>query len=363
MIRIEHLKKQYPKVTPLKDVTVTINKGDVISVIGPSGCGKSTLIRCMNLLDPPTEGKIFLDGEDITDSSCRIDLVRRKMGMVFQSFNLFNHLTVIENIMAAPVDLLGKTKQEAYDKAMELLRSVDLADKALSYPDELSGGQKQRVAIVRTLAMEPEVILFDEPTSALDPAMIGEVERVIRNLANKGMTMLIVTHDMRFAKEIANRVFYMDLGGIYEDGPPSQIFDNPQKERTRNFIFKKRTVEKTITSRDFDFIGFNSDIEEFGRKNRISQKTIYRMQSAFEELCLQIILPTLESEFKVNVTLDYDAKEETAIIIFKYTGMQEEPFTGCDPIALQLARGITEKMEYSAISEDDYTNCVYLRIK
>ena len=202
LIKISHLRKAYPNVTPLKDVNTTIYKGDVISVIGPSGTGKSTLLRCINMMDPPTSGDIYINDEAITAPNCQLHLLRRKMGMVFQSFNLFNHKTVIENIMMAPMDLLGKSAQEAYDKGMELLRTVGLADKALNFPDELSGGQKQRVAIARTLAMEPEIILFDEPTSALDPTKVGEVLEVIRELAQKGMTMLIVTHEMNFAKDV-----------------------------------------------------------------------------------------------------------------------------------------------------------------
>ena len=207
MIKIEHLRKEYPNVTPLKDVSVEINDGDVISVIGPSGTGKSTLLRCINLLEKPTSGHITIDGQEITDPKCNVPMLRRKMGMVFQGFNLFGHLTVIENIMLAPMDLLGKSKQEAYDTGMQLLRTVGLAEKALNYPDELSGGQKQRIAIARTLAMDPDVILLDEPTSALDPTMVGEVQAVIRDLAKTGKTMMIVTHEMGFARAISNRVF------------------------------------------------------------------------------------------------------------------------------------------------------------
>ena len=208
MIKIEHLKKEYPQVTPLKDVSVEIRDGDVVAVIGPSGTGKSTLLRCINQLEKPTSGRVWLDGVEITDKKCDINQVRRKMGMVFQSFNLFGHLTVIENIMLSPMDLLGKTKQEAYDEGMRLLRLVGLAEKALNYPDELSGGQKQRVAIARTLAMDPEIILLDEPTSALDPTMVDEVQEVIRELSGSGKTMMIVTHEMNFARAISNRVFF-----------------------------------------------------------------------------------------------------------------------------------------------------------
>ena len=233
MIKIEHLRKEYAGITPLKDINTVINDGDVISVIGPSGTGKSTLLRCINQLEKPTSGKIWLDDVEITDPKCNINKVRQKMGMVFQSFNLYGHKTVIENIMLAPMDLLGKSRQDAYDEGMRLLRTVGLAEKALNYPDELSGGQKQRIAIARTLSMDPDVILLDEPTSALDPTMVGEVETVIQDLSKTGKTMIIVTHELAFARAICNRAFFMDEGEIYEEGPPEQVFDNPQREKTR----------------------------------------------------------------------------------------------------------------------------------
>ncbi|MBQ9721574.1 MAG: amino acid ABC transporter ATP-binding protein, partial [Oscillospiraceae bacterium] len=225
MIELKHLNKAYENAEPLRDVSITVNDGDVIAVIGPSGTGKSTLLRCINLLEKPTGGQIFLNGQEITAKGYDARRARRKMGMVFQSFNLFGHLTVIENLMTPPMDLLRKSKQEAYDTAVELLRRVGLSDKALNYPDELSGGQQQRVAIARTLSMDPEIILLDEPTSALDPTLVSEVQSVIRDLSRTGKTMMIVTHEMNFARSISNRVFYMDEGGIYEDGAPEDIFE------------------------------------------------------------------------------------------------------------------------------------------
>lgn len=358
MIQIKHLRKEYANVTPLKDVNVTIHKGDVISIIGPSGTGKSTLIRCINLLEKPTSGEIWVEDQCITDGKCNINKVRQRMGMVFQSFNLFNHMTIIENIMAAPVDLLKKSKQEAYDEGMRLLRMVGLADKALNYPDELSGGQKQRVAIARTLAMEPEIILLDEPTSALDPTMVGEVQAVIRDLAKQGLTMMIVTHEMRFAREVANRIFYMDEGGVYEDGTPEQIFDNPQKEKTIRFIKRIKVFEHTIDSKDFDFIGLNSSLDEFGRKNLISQKTIYRLQSVFEELCMQMILPELEDHFLLNITVEYSQKDETVTLQLKYSGAQLDPRKSDNVLALKMAQHSSKQIDYEAISEGEYTNRV-----
>ena len=363
MIKINHLRKEYPNATPLKDVNVEIKKGDVISVIGPSGTGKSTLIRCINKLDAPTSGEIWVDGKCITDKKCDISKVRQKMGMVFQSFNLFNHMNVIENIMAAPMDLLKKPKQQAYDEGMQLLRTVGLADKAFNYPDELSGGQKQRVAIARTLAMNPEIILFDEPTSALDPTMVGEVQAVIKDLAGKGLTMMIVTHEMRFAKEIANRVFYMDEGGIYEDGTPEQIFENPQKEKTARFIKRIKVFESDITSKDFDFIGFNTSLEEFGRRSGISQKTIYRMQSVFEELCVQIVIPEFENGFALNVTAEYSQQDDIVCIQFKYNGKQFNPMDSDNILSIKLAQNASESIVYSEINDDGYTNLLTVKIK
>ena len=362
MIRIEHLRKEYPTAVPLKDVNIEIHKGDVISVIGPSGTGKSTLIRCINLLDQPTSGKVFIDDEEITAKGADVARIRRKMGMVFQHFNLFPHMTVIENIMSAPMDLLGKSKQEAYDKGIALLRKVGLADKALNYPDVMSGGQKQRVAIARTLAMEPEIILFDEPTSALDPTMIGEVQAVIRDLAKQGTTMIIVTHEMKFAREICNRVFYMDEGGVYEDGSPEQIFDNPQKERTRQFIRHLKVLEYPITSKNFDFIGLNTQIEEFGRKHRISQRSIYNIQAFIEEMCVQIILPQLQNPFEMLVTIEYSEEQNDADVIIRYNGKAFDPTQTDNELSLLLAKKATAEIVYQYNPEQKLSNMVNAQI-
>ena len=362
MIRIEHLRKEYPTAVPLKDVNVEIHKGDIISVIGPSGTGKSTLIRCINLLDKPTSGKVIIDGEEITAKGSDVARIRRKMGMVFQHFNLFPHMTVIENIMAAPMDLLGLSKQEAYDRAIELLRKVGLGDKAFNYPDVMSGGQKQRVAIARTLAMEPDIILFDEPTSALDPTMIGEVQAVIRDLAKQGTTMIIVTHEMNFAREICNRVFYMDQGGIYEDGTPEQIFDNPQKERTRQFICHLKVLEYSITSHDFDFIGLNTQIEEFGRKHRISQRKIYNIQAFVEEMCVQILLPQMKDPFEMLVTIEYSEEKDSANVVLRYGGAAFDPTKTDNELSWMLAKKAAENIVYSFDNEQALGNRVDARI-
>lgn len=240
LIHVEGLKKYYlgGKVKALNGVDCDIHQGEVLVIIGPSGSGKSTFLRSLNLLEIPTGGKIVFDGHDITDPKTNINLHRRKMGMVFQHFNLFPNMTILKNMTIAPMKLLKKSKAEAEKKATELLERVGLADRANAYPSQLSGGQKQRVAIVRALCMEPEVMLFDEPTSALDPEMVGEVLDVMKELAREGMTMAVVTHEMGFAKEVATRVIFMDGGKILEEGKPNDIFSNPQNPRTQDFLSK-----------------------------------------------------------------------------------------------------------------------------
>ena len=238
MLAVKNLKKNFGENQVLKGIDEHIKQGEVVCVIGPSGSGKSTFLRCLNLLEEPTSGEIYLDGEQINAEKTDINKVRQKLGMVFQNFNLFPHKTVMENIILAPVNVLGKTAEESEKTGLELLKRVGLEDKKDAYPSSLSGGQKQRVAIARALAMNPEAMLFDEPTSALDPEMVGDVLEVMRDLAKKGMTMIIVTHEMGFAREVADRVIFMDEGYLIEEGSPENIFDNPKEERVREFLEK-----------------------------------------------------------------------------------------------------------------------------
>ena len=238
VIRVRNLKKNFDKLEVLKGIDVDIYKGDVVCVIGASGSGKSTFLRCLNLLETPTDGVIEFDGVNLTGAKVNLNLHRQKMGMVFQQFNLFPHLTVLNNLTLAPVMLKKMTKEQAEEKAMDLLDRVGLADRADAYPNQLSGGQKQRVAIVRALCMDPEVMLFDEPTSALDPEMVGEVLDVMKSLAKKGMTMIVVTHEMGFAREVSNRVLFMDEGIITEEGAPEELFSSPKSERLQSFLAK-----------------------------------------------------------------------------------------------------------------------------
>ena len=238
MIKVKNLHKKFDELEVLKGIDEHIRPGEVVVVIGPSGSGKSTFLRCLNQLETATEGEIYVDDELITDPKCDVNKVRQKMGMVFQQFNLFPHLTILENITLAPGMLKKMTKDQAKEKAMELLKRVGLEEKAEAYPVQLSGGQKQRVAIARALAMNPEIMLFDEPTSALDPEMVGEVLDVMKDLAESGMTMVIVTHEMGFAREVASRVIFMDQGIIMENGTPEEVFTNPKNERTKLFLSK-----------------------------------------------------------------------------------------------------------------------------
>ncbi|MCI5915266.1 MAG: amino acid ABC transporter ATP-binding protein [Christensenella sp.] len=238
MIEVQGLKKYFGKVHALNDITETIYEGEVVAVIGPSGSGKSTFLRSLNLLEVPTEGHVLMEGVDITDPKTDINKLRQKMGMVFQQFNLFPHMTILKNLTLAPMKLQKLSEAEANERAMALLTRVGLADRANAYPVQLSGGQKQRIAIVRALAMKPDVMLFDEPTSALDPEMVGEVLEVMRGLARDGMTMVVVTHEMGFAREVASRVLFMDGGRIVEQNTPQELFDHPKSERLKNFLAK-----------------------------------------------------------------------------------------------------------------------------
>ncbi|MBQ9594634.1 MAG: amino acid ABC transporter ATP-binding protein [Synergistaceae bacterium] len=363
MIRLEHVRKVYQNAVPLADVNALVNEGDVISVIGPSGTGKSTLLRCINLLERPDGGKIFFRDEEITAPKCNIHKVRQRMGMVFQSFNLFGNLTVIENIMLAPVKLKGETRQSAYDNGMKLLKTVGLSDKYLNYPDELSGGQKQRIAIARTLAMNPDVVLLDEPTSALDPTMVGEVQAVIRELAKTGKTMMIVTHEMNFARAICNRVFYMDEGGIYEEGSPDEIFAAPKREKTRRFIRRLKVLEFTIESKDYDFPSVISGIDTFCHKNMIQRKLSNHIHLAFEELIQQILVPELGNP-RINAVIEYSEDSGEVVIDVHYNGEVRSPEQFGNDLSYSVLKNAVSELVHEACNcNDDYTNRVRIVIR
>jgi polar amino acid transport system ATP-binding protein len=347
MIKIEHLSKKFGDLVVLKDISTEIKTGEVVSIIGPSGTGKSTLLRCLNRLEAPSGGSILINGVDILDKQTDVARIRQKMNMVFQSFNLFSHLSVLENLTIAPVKLKGIGEREAQAKALELLRLVGLAEKAESYPDELSGGQKQRVAIARCLAMEPEIILFDEPTSALDPTMVREVLSVIRRLAKEGMTMAIVTHEMDFARDVSNRVLYMDDGIIYEEGPPEQIFEHPQKEKTRAFINRILSYTRRISSPDYDLYAINAEIEAFCEKQILPKKARNNLLLLVEEL-LQIYAPYL-GPIVLDMTITYSEKNDRLELICESTGEQANPLESAglaDELGLMIISNLTESIDY-----------------
>lgn len=313
LIEIRNLRKEYsPDVVPLKGVNADIEAGEVISIIGHSGTGKSTLLRCINRLETPTSGQIIVDGVDVCAPGTDLARLRKSMGMVFQSFNLFPHKMAVENIMLPQQSLLGKSAREAYEEAMKQLERVGLADRARQYPDELSGGQKQRVAIARALAMHPQILLFDEPTSALDPTMVSEVLSVIRDLAGTGLTMLLVTHEMRLARHVSNRVFFMTDGEIYEEGSPEQIFEHPLREGTRNFIFRIRSWTCILSPSSRDFHGMTGSLEKFCKDQFLGRRQAMNCQLAVEELVVSFLLPAIERAGQGAFQLTLFAGEEGA---------------------------------------------------
>ena len=325
MIRIENLHKKFGDLEVLKGIDAEIGKGEVISIIGPSGCGKSTFLRCMNLLEQPTSGRIFVGDEEITAPRADASKIRRRMNMVFQSFNLFNHLTVLENLTIGPQQLLGKSEADARARAESLLHTVGLAERMHHLPDELSGGQKQRVAIARCVAMEPEVILFDEPTSALDPTMVSEVLAVIRNLASQGLTMLLVTHEMAFAREASSRIFFMHEGRIHEQGPPAEIFDRPSSPLTRAFIQRVRSHVVKVASAEVDIFAIHGGLERFCERHLIAREVAMRLDLAAEEI-IALLVPAIDRIGPFELIAEYSEVERTLSLSVTLPEGFENPF-------------------------------------
>jgi len=344
MIEVKHLSKTFGQgatsLTVLKDVNCTISKGEIISVIGPSGTGKSTFLRCLNLLETPSGGSIEIDGKDILTNGADIPRLRQKMGMVFQSFNLFENLRVLDNVTLAPITLKGIPKAEAESRGLKLLQSVGLRDKAGCLPSELSGGQKQRVAIARALAMDPEILLFDEPTSALDPTMVTEVLAVIRQLAENGMTMVIVSHEMSFVRSISTRVFFMNDGIIHEEGTPDQIFDHPSKPATKDFIERVKRISFTVDSKTYDLYSLFAKIETFFHKYHLSQNIYSKTQHVVEELLTGVMT------FEKPVDLSFRFSEILGTLCLEcIQGGGVPMLEKADQISVMMLRGLCRALE------------------
>ena len=344
MITVSHLSKTYTNpdgssLQVLKDVNCEIHPGEVISIIGPSGTGKSTFLRALNLLDPPTGGEIVMNGQHILQKGYPIHKMRQKVGMVFQSFNLFEHMTVLENLMYAPCKINKETVEKAREESLALLRKVGLADKADVYPGMLSGGQKQRVAIARALAMKPEVILFDEPTSALDPTMVGEVLSVIRQLAKEGMTMLIVTHEMKFARDVSTRIFYMQDGIIYEDGTPQQIFNEPRRSATKAFVQRIRKEVFEVESPDFDFLDMETRMRQFCIKYNIAGKCDTMLKA-----CKLMLSDIMSGYFPMTVRITHSELSEETALDFMVEGLEASPLKPENTASLAEIKGICDKI-------------------
>ena len=328
LIEVRGLKKSFGSLEVLKGIDLNVEQGERIAIIGGSGCGKSVFLRSLTLLERPDAGQVFIDGQEITARGAEVDKIRRSMGMVFQRFHLFSEMDVMDNLCLAPVRLKGMSRQEAEARAMDLLSQVGLASRAHAWPTVLSGGQQQRIAICRCLMMEPKVLLFDEPTSALDPTMVGEVLAVIRMLAKREMSMLIVTHEMNFAREVANRVLFFAEGGIYEQGTPAELFDQPKKPLTVSFIHKIKYFTYEITRRDFDLMQLQGGIQQFGEKYGLSAKQTNRLQVCCEELIYELLEHSCPpgSEVELKLSVSYAEADKTSQIALSCRGTDYNPF-------------------------------------
>ena len=360
MIQVNHLSKSYispdgKEVQVLKDITCHIEKGEVISIIGPSGTGKSTFLRALNLLDPPTGGEIIIDNQNILEKNYPLNKLRQHMGMVFQNFNLFEHLTILENLTIGPIKLLGLSKEEAEKEAMQMLRKVGMSEKADVMPSTLSGGQKQRVAIARCLCMHPAIILFDEPTSALDPTMVGEVLSVIRQLAKEGMTMLIVTHEMKFARDVSTRILFINEGTIYEEGTPEQIFNHPQREATHTFINRVRTLRYQVDKSDCDIYGFFTEVMQFCIHYGISEKARL-VKHIIDEFVTSLLRPNELS----TIILSFSENDYTLTLSILIEGMTESPLSRqiADDFSVRIIHGMAKSFTEENTPEGYLFKCM-----
>lgn len=353
LIEVKGLRKSFGSLEVLKGVDLNVEQGERIAIIGGSGCGKSVFLRSLVRLEQPDAGQIFIDGQEITAKGADVDKIRRSAGMVFQKFHLFSEMDVMDNLCLAPTRLKSMPREEAEAKAMDLLAQVGLANRAHAWPTVLSGGQQQRIAICRCLMMEPKVLLFDEPTSALDPTMVGEVLAVIRMLAKREMSMLIVTHEMNFAREVANRVLFFADGGIYEQGTPEQIFDHPQKEKTIAFINKIKFFSFEITEKQFDLMVLQGGIQTFGEKYGLTAKEIYRLQICCEELIYEMLEHSYpnESHVELSLNISYAETDGSRKIEFTCGGAAYNPFAQDDEgLSVTILKNMSKEINYDYIN-------------
>jgi len=355
LIEVKGLRKTFGSLDVLKGVDLTVDQGERIAIIGGSGCGKSVFLRSLCLLEKPDAGQIFIDGREITAAKGgQADEIRRSMGMVFQKFHLFSEMDVMDNLCLAPTRLLRMSRDQAEKKALELLCQVGLSSRAHAWPTVLSGGQQQRIAICRCLMMEPKVLLFDEPTSALDPTMVGEVLAVIRMLAKRDMTMLIVTHEMNFAREVASRVLFFADGGIYEQGSPAEIFDEPKREKTIAFINKIKYFSFEINHRDFDLMQLQGGIQNFGEKYGLSQKQTYRLQICCEELIYEMLdhCYSAGNQVDLKLTVSHAESDGTTRIDLSCGGAAYNPFDQQEyGLGVTILKNMAERIDYERENE------------
>ncbi len=349
MIKAENLHKNYKELKVLQGIDLTIAQGECVALIGGSGAGKSVLLRCLAMLEVPDKGKIWIGNEEITRPGCNLNKMRERMGMVYQGFHLFSHLNVLENIALAPQKILGLSPDKAEERARELLDMIGLAGKAKAMPQELSGGQSQRIAIARCLAMDPKIILFDEPTSALDPRMAGEVLAIIRKLLGRGITMLLVTHEMNFAQEAASRVLFLDEGTIYEEGTPKDIFEHPKLPRTQSFVNRLRHFHYEISGGDFDLIALAASVDQFCQKYGLSKNYSFTSQLLLEELLTVLAEKFYPADMPaVDISMEYSETVGKLKLSLSYLGEKFDIINhGLDEIQYKLVVGKTQSREYA----------------
>lgn len=347
MLRIDGLSKSFGNNQVLQGIDLTVDQGETVVIIGESGCGKSVFLRCIELLEKPDQGRIWIDGDEITARRADVNVIRRKVGMVYQQFNLFSHLNVMDNLCLAPVNLLGMNRAEARTKAQELLREVGMSGREGKLPSELSGGQCQRVAIARCLMMEPKLLLMDEPTSALDPGMVSEVLATIRGLAKKQTTMLIVTHEMSFARDVANRMLFFANKGICESGTPEQILDHPRQELTKQFVRRIRSCYYHVDSPDFDLMELQGSIQMFCDRYGISKLETWRLQLSMEEL-LQEIITKCRQSVSIDLLVEFDAVSNVLNVHCKWSGPDWNPLVEeTDSLGVTILQHIVNNAQYT----------------